>query len=159
MQISDNNVASINYTLKNDQGEVLDSSEGAAPLDYIHGTGNLIPGLESELAGKSSGDKFSVSLAPESAYGPVIDEMIQTVPREAFAGIEDIQEGMQFQAETAAGPQPVVITRVEGDQVTVDGNHPMAGLTLHFEVEVIEVREATADELEHGHVHGEGCQH
>ena len=159
MQISDNKVALIHYTLTNGDGEVLDSSEGAEPLAYVHGQGNLVPGLEKELASKQQGDKLEVSVAPEEGYGPVVDEMIQTVPRDAFAGIEEINVGMRFEASTAGGPVSVEVIRLEGDEVTVDGNHPLAGQTLNFKVEVMLVRDATADELEHGHIHGEGCNH
>lgn len=159
MQIADNKVALIHYTLTNADGDVLDSSDGAEPLAYLHGQGNLVPGLEQELTGKQQGDKLEVSVAPEQGYGPVVEEMIQTVPRDAFAGVEDIAVGMRFEASTAGGPVSVEVTQVEGDEVTVDGNHPLAGQTLNFKVEVMQVRESTADELEHGHVHGEGCNH
>ncbi len=159
MQISDNKVALIHYTLTNSGGEVLDSSDGAEPLAYIHGHGNLIPGLEKELVTKQQGDKLEVSVAPEEGYGAVVEEMIQTVPRDAFAGVEEISVGMRFEASTAGGPVSVEVTKVEGDEVTVDGNHPLAGQTLNFKVEVMLVRDATTDELEHGHVHGEGCNH
>ena len=159
MQISDNKVALIHYTLTNGDGEVLDSSDGAEPLAYVHGQGNLVPGLEKALAGKQQSDKLEVSVVPEEGYGPVVDEMIQTVPRDAFAGVEEINVGMRFEASTAGGPVSVEVTKVEGDEVTVDGNHPLAGQTLNFDVEVMEVRDATEDELAHGHVHGEGCNH
>ncbi|MCW8886280.1 MAG: peptidylprolyl isomerase [Motiliproteus sp.] len=159
MQISDKKVASINYNLKNDAGELLDSSEGAEPLVYLQGAGNIIPGLEKALESKQVGDTLEVTIAPEEAYGPVHEEMIQTVPRDAFDGVEDIDVGMSFQAETANGPVSVVVVGVEEDTVTVDGNHPLAGQTLHFYVEVVEVREASAEELQHGHVHGPGCNH
>ena len=159
MQISDKKVASINYNLKNNAGELLDSSEGADPLVYLHGAGNIIPGLEKALEGKQAGDTLEVTIAPEEAYGPVHEEMIQTVPRDAFDGVEQIDVGMSFQAETASGPVTVVVVGVEEDTVTVDGNHPLAGQTLHFYVEVVEVRDASDDELQHGHVHGPGCSH
>ncbi|MEH6650437.1 MAG: peptidylprolyl isomerase [Motiliproteus sp.] len=159
MQISDNKVALIHYTLTNSDGEVLDSSDGAEPMAYLHGHGNMIPGLEKELFGKQQGDSLEISVTPEEGYGPVVEEMIQTVPRDAFAGVEDISVDMRFEATTAGGPVSVLVTRVEGDEVTVDGNHPLAGQTLNFKVEVMDVRDAAADELEHGHIHGEGCDH
>lgn len=159
MQISDNKVALIHYTLTNSDGEVLDSSDGSEPMAYLHGKGNLIPGLEKELQSKQQGDSLEVTVLPEEGYGPVVEEMIQTVPRDAFAGVEEINVGMRFEASTASGPVSVQVTGVEGDEVTVDGNHPLAGQTLNFKVEVMQVRDATADELEHGHVHGEGCDH
>lgn len=159
MQISDKKVASIHYTLTGDDGEVIDSSQGSDPLTYLHGAGNIVPGLEAALEGKSVGDTLSVSVPPEQGYGPVHPDLVQTVSREAFTGVEEISEGMRFQASTANGPVSVVVTKVEGDAVTVDGNHPLAGKQLNFEVEVTEVREANAEELSHGHVHGPGCDH
>ncbi len=160
MQIADNVVASINYTLKNANGEVIDSSAGGEPLSYIQGVGNLIPGLEKELAGKQAGDSLQVTVAPEDGYGPLQDALIQTVPKEAFDGVEEISVGMRFQAQTAEGGVSVVVTEVSGDQVTVDGNHPLAGQDLFFDVEIVEVRAATEEEQSHGHVHGAGgCGH
>lgn len=159
MQISDKKVASIHYTLKDDTGEVIDSSQGAEPLTYLQGAGNIIPGLEQALAGKAVGDKLEVSVEPEQGYGEVHDEMIQTVPRDAFQGVESIEVGMRFQAQTAGGPVSVVVTEVSDENVTVDGNHPLAGQNLHFTVEVVEIRDATDEELQHGHVHGPGCDH
>ncbi|WP_421869212.1 peptidylprolyl isomerase [Motiliproteus sp.] len=159
MQISDNKVVSIHYTLTSPDGEVIDSSDGAEPLTYLQGHGNLISGLEKELVGKSQGDKLNVVVEPEEAYGNVVEEMIQTVPRDAFTGVDAIEVGMRFEASTAGGPVSVVVTAVDAETVTVDGNHPLAGQTLTFAVEVMEVREATEDELSHGHVHGPGCNH
>ncbi|WP_207061463.1 peptidylprolyl isomerase [Motiliproteus sp. SC1-56] len=159
MQIADKKVASIHYTLTDDQGEVIDSSSGGEPLTYLHGASNIIPGLESALTGKVTGDKLSVTVAPEEGYGPVHPDLVQTVSKEAFTGVEEIAEGMRFQASTANGQLSVVVTKVEGDQVTVDGNHPLAGQNLNFEVEVADVREASEDELAHGHVHSAGCNH
>jgi len=159
MQIADNKVALIHYTLTNADGEVLDSSEGAEPLSYLHGHGNLIPGLEKQLLGKRQGDALDVSVVAEEAYGPVVDEMIQVVPKDAFDGVEEIQVGMRFEASTASGPVSVVVTSIDTENVTVDGNHPLAGQTLNFKVDVVEVREPSDDELAHGHVHGAGCNH
>ena len=159
MQISDNKVASIHYTLKNDKDETLDSSAGAEPLVYLQGFGNVVPGLENALIGKKAGDAFEVTIAPEDAYGPVQPELVQEVPKDAFDGVEDISVGMRFEAQTASGPISVEVIAVEEDQVTVDGNHPLAGETLYFDIDVVEVRDATEEELEHGHVHGPGCSH
>ena len=156
MQITEQKVASFHYTLTNDAGEVLDSSQGREPLAYLHGAGNIVPGLETEMNGRTSGDKFKADIDPENGYGNYIEELVQTVPREAFQGVENLDIGMQFQAQTGQGAIAVVVTAIEGDQVTVDGNHPLAGQTLHFDVEVAEVRDATEEELEHGHVHGAG---
>ncbi len=159
MQIAERKVASFHYTLTNDAGDVLDSSEGREPLAYLHGAGNIVPGLETEMAGRSVGDKFKVDVDPESGYGTYIEELVQTVPRESFQGVDDLAVGMQFQAQTGQGSIAVVVTAIEGEEVTVDGNHPLAGETLHFDVEITEVRDATEEEIKHGHVHGAGGHH
>ncbi len=159
MKITKNVVASISYELTDDAGTVLDSSKGQAPLAYLHGNQNLIPGLENELEGKGSGDAFKVRIEPENAYGVRDDEMVQDVAREQFPSDVDIQPGMQFQAQTPAGMQVVTVVGVKDETVTLDGNHPLAGVALNFDVEVVEVREATSEELEHGHVHGPGGHH
>lgn len=156
MQIAQNSVVAFHYTLTNDAGEVLDSSEGREPLTYLHGSGNIIPGLEKELEGRQNGDKLQVAVSPEEGYGETQPALVQEVPRDAFQGVESIEPGMQFQAQTQGGPLMVTVTQIEGDTVTVDGNHPLAGQKLNFDVEIAEVREATAEEVEHGHVHGEG---
>lgn len=158
MKISAGSVASFHYTLKNPTGEVLDSSEGKDPLAYLHGASNIVPGLESELEGKEAGDKLTAVVPPEGGYGPKHDGLIQEVPRTAF-GDQPVEPGMRFNAETDQGPRTVVITAVSEDKVTVDGNHPLAGETLHFDVEITEVREATEQEKEHGHVHADGHDH
>lgn len=159
MQIADNKVISIHYTLTNDSGAVLDQSSSDQPLVYLHGAGNIIPGLENALTGKAAGDKLNVTIQPTDAYGERMDQMIQTVPRSMFEGIEKVELGMQFHAEGNTGPVVVTVTQIDGDNITIDGNHPLAGETLTFDVEVSAVRDATADELEHGHIHGHGCQH
>jgi FKBP-type peptidyl-prolyl cis-trans isomerase SlyD len=156
MEITQQRVVYIHYTLTNDAGEVLDSSRGAEPLAYLHGAGNIIPGLENALAGKHAGDKLNVRVEPAQGYGERDDQLIQTVPRRAFQGIADIQPGMSFHAQSSNGPMRVVVTRVAGDMVTVDGNHPLAGEHLNFDVEIADVRAATDEELGHGHVHGPG---
>jgi FKBP-type peptidyl-prolyl cis-trans isomerase SlyD len=159
MQIADKKVVYIHYTLKDKEGMVLDSSSQETPLAYIHGMGDIIPGLEKALAGKSEGDKFNINIEPEEAYGQRNEMLVQTVPRSAFQGVEDLQEGMQFQAQTPNGPQMITVTEVEMDQVTVDANHPLAGETLDFDVEVVDIREATEEELDHGHVHNPDSPH
>ena len=159
MQVARDAVVVIHYTLKNDAGEVLDSSAGADPLAYIQGGGNIIPGLEEALEGKSAGDKLDVSIPAEKAYGAHDPSLIQQVPRRAFQTGTDVKAGMRFTAQTEQGPRQVVVTRITGDMVTVDGNHPLAGQALHFAVEVAEVRAATAEEMSHGHVHGPGGHH
>jgi FKBP-type peptidyl-prolyl cis-trans isomerase SlyD len=159
MQIADRTVASFNYTLTNDAGEVLDSSQGREPLAYLHGKGNIVPGLEKEMTGKKAGDKFNVKVKPEEGYGTRNPALVQVVPRDAFRGVDKLEPGMQFRAESDRGPMMVVITAVEGDKVTVDGNHPLAGENLNFAIEIIEVREASVEEVLHGHVHGAGGHH
>lgn len=156
MQIAANTVVSIHYTLTNPAGQELDSSFGREPLPYIHGHNNIIPGLENALEGKSAGERISVTVEPEEGYGPLRDELIQEIDRANFQGVDNVEPGMQFMAQTPWGEQPVKVTKVEGDKVTVDGNHPLAGETLTFDVDIVDVREATKEELEHGHVHGEG---
>lgn len=153
MQISNEKVAAIHYTLRNNAGEVLDSSEGKDPLYYLHGFGNLIPGMEEGLEGKVVGDKFQINVSPEKGYGVRNEEAVQEVPREAF-GDAEIQVGMQFRAGNDQGQYIVTIVEVGTETVKVDGNHPLAGVELQFDVEVMEVRDASAEEVAHGHVHG-----
>ena len=159
MQIAEGSVASFHYTLTDDAGQVIDSSEGRDPLAYIHGSGHIVPGLENALAGRSAGEKLKVAVVPEEGYGVRHQELVQIVPREAFQGVEDLQPGMQFQGRNAQGSINVTIASIDGENVTVDGNHPLAGQTLHFDVEITEVRDATEEERQHGHVHGEGGHH
>ncbi|MCO4757572.1 MAG: peptidylprolyl isomerase [Oceanospirillaceae bacterium] len=159
MQIADKTVVQINYTLKNDSGEVLDSSEGQEPLAFLCGAQNIIPGLENALLGKQVGDKLDVRVEPSEGYGEVHEEMIQKVPKENFEGVDSVEVGMQFMAQAPWGEQPVTVIKVEEDGVTLDGNHPMAGQILNFSVEVVEVREASEEEVEHGHAHGAGGHH
>ncbi|MDQ7072921.1 MAG: peptidylprolyl isomerase [Gammaproteobacteria bacterium] len=156
MKIEENSVVLIDYTLKDNDGELIDSSEGAGPLAYLQGAGNIIPGLEEALLGKEAGDEVQASIEPKDAYGEYVDEMKQDVPKELFGGIDKIEVGMQFQSETDAGPVMVTVVEMGEDMITVDGNHPLAGVHLNFDVSIREVREATKEELEHGHVHGEG---
>jgi FKBP-type peptidyl-prolyl cis-trans isomerase SlyD len=159
MQIAQDSVVSIHYILTSDTGEVIDSSSGNEPLVYLQGRGNLIPGLERELQDKKVGDKLKVRIAPADGYGESDDSLVQDVPRAAFGGVEDIQVGMQFQAQSNHGPRTVTITKVAADAITVDGNHPLAGQHLNFAVEITDVRAATEEELSHGHVHGPGGHH
>ena len=156
MQIADNTVVSFHYTLTDGEGQVVDSSEGREPLTYMHGTGQIVPRLEKMMVGHAAGDQFKVEVAPEEGYGVRHAELEQQVPREAFQGVEDIQPGMQFQGRGPQGVINVTVTRIENDVVYIDGNHPLAGKTLNFAVEVTDVREASAEEIEHGHVHGAG---
>jgi FKBP-type peptidyl-prolyl cis-trans isomerase SlyD len=159
MNISPNSVASIHYTLTDGEGKVIDTSEGQEPLAYLHGAGNIIPGLEKALLGKTVGEKFTVSIPAAEAYGVRDDSMVQQLPSNMFSGIDNIEVGMEFHAETEHGLQVVTVTNVEGDNVTIDGNHPLAGVDLTFDVEVADIRAASAEELEHGHAHGAGGHH
>ena len=156
MKISDKHVVTINYTLKDNDDNILDKSDDGS-FCYLHGASNIIPGLEEALSGKSSGDAFSVTIPPEEAYGLHDEAKSQDVPRNMFPPEPEIEPGMQFNAQGPDG-QTVVVTvkSVDGDTIVVDGNHPLAGVTLNFEVTVMDIRDATAEELEHGHVHGPG---
>ncbi|MEX1139161.1 MAG: peptidylprolyl isomerase [Bacteroidota bacterium] len=160
MKIEKDSVVSIEYTLTDERGEVLDSSkEHGEPLAYIHGAGNIIPGLENVLLGKSAGEKFTVSIAPENGYGIRDERHVAKVARDQFKGVDDLEVGMQFRTEGSGHSQVVTVTAVEKDTVLVDANHPLAGKTLNFDVSVVSVRKATAEELSHGHVHGPGGHH
>lgn len=156
MKIEKNVVVSLAYQVKLEDGVVVDQSTTEAPLDYLHGHNNLITGLERELEGKAAGDKFSVTVSPDDAYGDHNDALVQRVPAEVFQGVDQIEVGMRFLADTDQGPIPVEVTEVDGDEVVVDGNHMLAGQTLTFDVEVVATRAATEDEIEHGHIHQEG---
>lgn len=160
MQIAKHKVVSIDYTLMNDAGELLDTSEGAEPLTYLHGEGNLLPGLERALEGKTLGDHLQISLPPAEGYGERIDELRQVVSRDNFSGISDLAIGMEFRLP-ADEDRFLVVSVVELDEetVTIDGNHQLAGVTLNFDVTIREVRDATDQEIEHGHAHGAGDQH
>ncbi|MDX8395424.1 MAG: peptidylprolyl isomerase [Mariprofundaceae bacterium] len=159
MTIAHQKVVTIDYTLKNDKGETLDSSEGQEPLVYLHGADNIVVGLERELEGKAVGDAVNTVVSAEDGYGVRNDELIGVVPREMFESDAPIEVGMSFQAETDQGIQVVNIVALSDTEVTVDGNHPLAGEALHFDVKVLNIRAATDEELEHGHVHSAGCSH
>ena len=159
MQIKENSVVSFHYTLTGKDGQVIDSSEGNQPLTYLHGVGQIVPGLENALLGKLAGDKMDVEVSAEEGYGEHHEFMVQQVPREAFQGVDDIEPGLQFQAQTPQGAMTVTVTAADETTVTVDGNHPLAGQPLFFAVEIVSVRDASEEEITHGHVHGEGGHH
>ena len=160
MNVTDKTVVSIDYTLKDDSGTVIDSSQNREPLAFLYGSGSIIPGLEKALSGKAPGDEVSVTVAPEEGYGEYNDELIFSVGKDRFQDASNIEIGSQVQAQTADGSvQILTIKEVADDEVTLDANHPLAGQTLHFEVAVADVREATADELDHGPVHNGDHQH
>ncbi len=159
MQITDKLAVSIHYILTDSTGKQLDSSRDEDPMVYLHGSGQIISGLENALLGKKAGDKFKTTIAPADAYGEKREDMLQVVPMTMFEGMDKVEEGMQFHADASQGVNVVTVTKVDGDEVTIDGNHPLAGETLTFDVEVIDIRPATEDELNHKHIHGEGCNH
>ncbi|WP_028025931.1 peptidylprolyl isomerase [Enterovibrio calviensis] len=156
MKVTKDVVVSIAYQVKNEDGIVVDESTQANPLQYLQGHDNLIIGLENALEGREVGEVFEVTVAPEDAYGEHMDEMVQRVPADVFQGVDEITVGMRFLADTDQGPIPVEVTEVDGDEVVVDGNHMLAGQTLTFNVEVVELRAATEEEIEHGHIHQAG---
>jgi FKBP-type peptidyl-prolyl cis-trans isomerase SlyD len=161
MNIEKNKVALIHYTLKDESGEILDSSEGRDPLAFIQGIGNIIIGLEEKLEGKAVGDKIETVIGPDKAYGVRSEENVHKVPLASFQpdGDEKLEVGMQVRVETNQGVSLADVAAIEGEEVTLDLNHPLAGETLHFNVEVIDVRDATKEELDHGHAHGPGGHH
>jgi FKBP-type peptidyl-prolyl cis-trans isomerase SlyD len=157
MQITKNKVVSIDYKLTDQQGAVLDTSNGRAPLVYLHGSGSLIPGLEKQLEGKSAGEKLSVDIPPAEAYGFRNEGLVQSVPRSAFRNVDKIEKGMKFNAQgPQGGPHSVTVAGVENDTIQIDANHPLAGKALHFDVTIIDVRDPTPEEARHGHAHGPG---
>jgi FKBP-type peptidyl-prolyl cis-trans isomerase SlyD len=159
MLIAENCVVSIHYELTNDAGEVLDASTDNEPLTYLHGAHNIIPGLENQLAGKTTGDKLNVTVQPADGYGEHSPNLVQEVPRDAFPEPDSLEVGMRFNAQSESGTMSVVISAVSADTVTVDANHPLAGQVLHFAVTIADVREASQEELAHGHVHGPHGHH
>ena len=160
MVIDKNSVVSIHYELTDDDGTKIDSSTGQEPLTYLHGANHIISGLEDALTGKNAGDKLQVTVKPEKGYGVISEELVQVVPKEAFEGVEDLQPGMQLQAEDKQGQVQHVTVKAMGDEgITIDANHPLAGKVLHFDVAIEAVRESTEQEREHGHVHAHGHDH
>ncbi len=153
MRIAKNTVVAIDYTLTDDEGRTVDSSEGREPLSYLHGSGGIIPGLERELEGKAVGDQLQVTVAPADAYGERNESLRQQLPRDQFGGIAELSVGMQFRVDSDNGPMVITIVEVAEEVVTIDANHPLAGVNLNFDVTVREIRDATADEIEHGHIH------
>lgn len=159
MKIGKHSVVTMHYTLKNKEGMVLDSSAGREPLVYLHGVGALIPGLEVELNDKQAGDKVNAVIEPKDAYGDIRQDMMHVVSKSGFQGEEELVEGLQVQVDTQHGPQIAVVAKINGEEVTLDLNHPLAGVTLYFDVDVVGVREAEQEEISHGHVHGHGGHH
>jgi len=158
MQIGNNSVVSIHYTLKDENGEVLDTSDGRDSLDYLHGAGQIVSGLENELDGRAKGDEFFVVIEPEHGYGSRDESLVHEVPRSEFDSPDEIKVGMQFRIGAEGGTVIMVVAGVGDETVTLDGNHPLAGVSLSFDVSVTGVRAATEDEIKGSrHVHGTGC--
>lgn len=160
MNIAIKSVVSIHYTLSDENGEQIDASNEQEPLVYLHGAGNIIKGLELALLGKEVGDRVQATIAPEDGYGEFISELVQHVPLSVFGDEEKPEVGMRFTAETENGPLSVLVTAIDGDQAILNGNHPLAGKTITFDVTIANIREATEEELAHGHPHSAGgCGH
>jgi FKBP-type peptidyl-prolyl cis-trans isomerase SlyD len=160
MKINNDKVVVLHYAVSDIENTLIDSSYDDKPLAVIHGTGYLIPGLEQALTGHKAGDQLEVEVQAEQAYGQRIEEYVQTVPKAMFEEINDLAVGTQLRATTDDGEQTVIVIDVQDDEITVDGNHPLAGIDLKFDVEILEVREASKDELAHGHVHrDDGNEH
>jgi len=154
MNIADKCIVSFHYTLTNDAGEKLDTSSGQDPLKYLHGASNIVPGLEKALEGRKTGDTLKVEVQPEDGYGDVNPDMIKTIPPSAFEGVDDVRPGMQFQAQGPEGQiQMITVVEVTDEGIKINGNHPLAGQVLHFDVTIKDVREASEEELKHGHAH------
>ncbi|MCR6651889.1 MAG: peptidylprolyl isomerase [Cellvibrionaceae bacterium] len=154
MKVANDCVVSIHYTLTDDDGNVIDSSRESQPLNYLHGAGNIIPGLERELAGCEIGTHKVVKVQPADGYGEIDVDLIQTLPREAFSGVEEIEVGMEFHARGPQGQvQVVVVKDVADDGITIDANHALAGKILNFDVTIEAIRDASPEEIDHGHVH------
>ena len=159
MQIGDQKVVTLHYTLTDNDGKVIDKSDDGS-FAYLHGARNIIPGLESALAGKAAGDELTVTVPPEEAYGLRNESMMQQVPKTMFEDGSQIDIGSQFHAQGPNGEMLVVtVMEVQDEHVVIDGNHPLAGVDLNFDVKVVDVRDASAEEIEHGHVHGPGGHH
>ena len=159
LTVKNHHVITLNYELKDEKGQVIDSSNHDGPIVYLHGAQDILPGIESAVEGQEVGGKASCSIPPEEAYGVYDPQKVQKVPRSAFVGIDELKVGMHVQEQTAQGPLLITVKEIEGDEVTIDANHPMAGQTLNFELEVAGIREASAEEVSHGHVHGPGGHH
>jgi FKBP-type peptidyl-prolyl cis-trans isomerase SlyD len=137
-----------NYALRNETGEVVDSSEAAEALFFVEGDGSMIPGLEKAVTGKEVGDEFSVTIGPEDAYGWPQRQLVRTVSRDMIqSDAEEIEAGMIFQIGSGEESQVVKVVSIESDGITIDGNHPLAGITFNFDVHVMEVREATESDM------------
>jgi FKBP-type peptidyl-prolyl cis-trans isomerase SlyD len=159
MKIAKDHAVHFHYTLKDDSGQVLDDSHEGEPLSYLHGHDNIIPGLEVALEGHEQGDQFDVTVEADDAYGQRNEDLVESVPASLFEGVDDVEVGMQFRAQGEDDEELVTVTGIDGDEITIDANHPLAGERLNFSVEITGVRAATGTELRHGHVHGGDHEH
>jgi len=159
MRISANMVVLFDFQLKDDDGQPIESSADGEPIAYLHGSGEVVPGLEAALEGREAGDSFQVTVSPEDGFGERSEELCQDISKEEFTDIDDLAVGMQFRVPTDDGETVVTVTEIGNDFVSIDGNHELAGCTLHFDVQIREVRAATPEEIEHGHAHGVGGHH
>jgi FKBP-type peptidyl-prolyl cis-trans isomerase SlyD len=159
MQVAKDRVVRFHYTLSDAAGQVMESSQGSQPLAMLWGHGGLIAGVERALDGKQAGDSFEVTVAPEDGYGARRDDLIQRLPKKYFKQVERLKPGMVTEVHTPQGPRAVTVRKIGLSVIDVDGNHPLAGQTLNFAIEVVDVRAASAEELDHGHVHGDGGAH
>lgn len=157
--IKEGKVVTIQYVLKSDAGEILDQSNPAEPFQYLHGYGEIVPGLEGALEGRSVGYQSKVLVLPSEGYGEIVPELIASVERSMFPGDAQLSVGMRFQAEVDQHPVLFTVEGIDGDKIKINGNHPLAGQSLNFDVEVLSVRDATEEELDHGHTHGPGSHH
>ncbi|MBQ0724730.1 MAG: peptidylprolyl isomerase [Cycloclasticus sp.] len=159
LAISKDTVVQFHYTLKNDQGETLESSLEQQPTAILFGRGGIIPGVENAIDGKQAGDTLNLTVKPKEGYGERIDDSIQSVPVKHLSGAKKWRPGMVASVQTDHGQRQVTVVKVGKFMVKVDTNHPLAGQTLHFDIEIVDVRAATAEELAHGHAHGAGGHH
>lgn len=159
MKIADKTVVLFNFILKDGDGAEIDNSSGDDPVAYLHGAGAIVPGLEAAFEGRSAGDTFQVTVPPSAGFGERDETLLEDVPREEFEDSAELEVGMQFRVPTDDGESIVTVTKVGEDTVSLDGNHELAGVVLDFDVTVVDVREATADEIAHGHAHGAGGHH
>lgn len=156
MEVGKHRVVTITYTLRDEDRQILDQADENRPLDYVHGVGSAIPGLEAALEGKSPGESLQVSVEPDEAYGEHNEDLVSDVPLDMFDGVDEVQTGMQFQAETEDGTRIITVIDVQGEMVTIDANHPLAGVTLNFDVRIRKVRSATEEEIEQREADGSG---
>ena len=156
MKVAKSKVVTLEFTLKDDQGHVIETSDRTEPIIYLHGYDNLIPGLEKALENRENGDSFTVTIPPEQGYGLRDERLVMVVDKSELGIDEKIEIGMELEAHTEDNMQVFYVTAINGNSVTLDGNHPLSGITLVFSVKVTDIRDATKEEIKHEHVHGDG---